>query len=171
MPTARRRNCCRRSSASSVRTTPHDARCAQATRAGKESARIDVSVFHRPEEALRLCRSHTSLAEARSLWSTNAEDRNNPPLPHGMEAWVRSDDGVCSRSSSRCHTGASSRIRSMPATGQPLLRYDTPRRTRGIQRGRGHACTYCQSSRAAVEGWQINGTGICAACFLGDDVC
>ena len=50
-------------------------------RVGKESARTAVSVFHRPAEGIRLCRPHTSLADARSLWSTAADDRGDPPIP------------------------------------------------------------------------------------------
>ena len=53
----------------------------KATRVGKESVRTAVPVFHRPAEGIRLSRPHTSLAGARSLWSTAANDRGDPPIP------------------------------------------------------------------------------------------
>ena len=58
----------------------YDVRGAQATKVGKESARTAAPVFHRPAEGLQLCRSHTSLAGARSLRSTAADDIGDPPI-------------------------------------------------------------------------------------------
>ena len=52
----------------------------QATRVGKESARAAVHVFHRPAEGIRPCRSHTSLAGARSLRSTAQRGRSNSSI-------------------------------------------------------------------------------------------
>ena len=40
-----------------------------------------VPMFHRSSESIRLSRPHTSLAGARSLWSTAAGDRDDPPIP------------------------------------------------------------------------------------------
>ena len=48
---------------------------------GKETARTTVPVFHRPAEGIRLSRPHTSLAGARSLWSTAADASGDPPIP------------------------------------------------------------------------------------------
>ena len=58
----------------------------KATRVGKESARTDIPVFHRPAEGIRLCRPHTALAGARSLWSTAADDRGDPSIPRWDES-------------------------------------------------------------------------------------
>ena len=67
-----------------VPTTPfddgYDVRGPKTTRIGKESARTTVPVFHRPAEGIRLSRPHTSLAGARSLRSTAANDRDDPPI-------------------------------------------------------------------------------------------
>ena len=53
----------------------------KATTVGKESGCTAVSVFHRPAGGIHLCQSHTSSAGARSLWSTAADDRSDPPNP------------------------------------------------------------------------------------------
>ena len=53
----------------------------KATRVGKESSRTTVHVPHRPAEGTRLSRPHTSLAGARSLRNTAADDRGDPPIP------------------------------------------------------------------------------------------
>ena len=49
----------------------YDVRGPKATK----SARTTVPVFHRPAEGIRLSGPHTSLAGARSLWSTAADDK------------------------------------------------------------------------------------------------
>ena len=64
----------------------YDVRGPKATRVGKESARTTVPVFHRPADGIRLSRPHTSLASARSLWSTVADDRGDPPVPRWDES-------------------------------------------------------------------------------------
>ena len=74
----------------------YDVRGPKATRVGKESTRPTVPVFHRPAEGIRLSRLHTSLAGARSLWSTAADDRGDTLIPRWDEACVRNDDGRCS---------------------------------------------------------------------------
>ena len=58
---------------------------AQAARVGKEGARTAVPVFHRPAECLRLCRSNTFLAGARSLRSTAGDDKSNLIMP--IQPW------------------------------------------------------------------------------------
>ena len=64
----------------------YDVRGSKATRVGKESARTNVPVFHRPAEGTRLSRPHTSLAGARSLRNTAAYDRGDPPIPRWDES-------------------------------------------------------------------------------------
>ena len=65
----------------------YDVHGPNATKFGKESARITVSVFCRPAEGIRLSRPHTSLVDARSLWSTPAvDDRGNPTIPRWDES-------------------------------------------------------------------------------------
>ena len=60
----------------------YNVRGSKAARDEKESVRTAVPVFHRPAEGVRLCRPHTSLTGARSLWSTAAaDDRGDPPSP------------------------------------------------------------------------------------------
>ena len=67
-----------------VPPTPFDdrygVRGSKVARVRMESARTAVPVFHRPLEGIRLCRPHTSLAGARSLWSTTVDDRRDPPI-------------------------------------------------------------------------------------------
>ena len=99
MPTARRRNCCRRSSAGSARTVRrrgYDVRGPQATRVGKESARSAVPVFHRPAEGIRLCRSHTYLAGARSLRRTTQQMIEVIRQFHDVARACVRNDGRCS---------------------------------------------------------------------------
>ena len=64
----------------------YDVRGPKATRVGKESARTIVPVFHRPTEGMRFSRPHTSMADARSLWSTAADDKGDPPNPRWDES-------------------------------------------------------------------------------------
>ena len=64
----------------------HDVCGLKATRVGKESARITVPVLHRPAEGIRLSRPHISLAGARSLRNTAADDRGDPPIPRWHES-------------------------------------------------------------------------------------
>ena len=58
----------------------------KATRVGKESARTTVPVLHRPAKGIRLSRPHTTLAGARSLRNTTADDRSDPPIPRWDES-------------------------------------------------------------------------------------
>ena len=58
----------------------------KAKRVGKESARTIVPVLYRPAEGIRLSRLHTSLAGARSLRNTAADDRGDPPIPRWDES-------------------------------------------------------------------------------------
>ena len=58
----------------------------KATRVGKESARATVPVLHRPAKGIRLSRPHTTLASARSLRNTTADDRSDPPIPRWDES-------------------------------------------------------------------------------------
>ena len=78
----------------------------KATRVGKESARTTVPVLHRPAKGIRLSRPHTTLAGARSLRNTTADDRSDPPIPR----WDESMLGVV-----RGGTGAPSGMRTFPA--------------------------------------------------------
>ena len=55
-------------------------------RVGKESARTTVPVLHRPAKGIRLSRPHTTLAGARSLRNTTADDRSDPPIPRWDES-------------------------------------------------------------------------------------
>ena len=55
----------------------YDVRVVQAAKVGKESVRTAAPVFGQPTEGPRLCRPHTSLAGARPLQSTTADERNN----------------------------------------------------------------------------------------------
>ena len=64
----------------------YDVRGPKATGVKKESARTTVLVFHRPAEGIQLSRPHTSLAGTRSLWSTAADDRGDPPIPRWDES-------------------------------------------------------------------------------------
>ena len=58
----------------------------KATSVGKESARATVPVLHRPAKGIRLSRPHTTLAGARSLRNTTADDRSDPPTPRWDES-------------------------------------------------------------------------------------
>ena len=58
----------------------------KATRIGKESARTTVPVLHRPAKGIRLSRPHTTLAGARSLRNTTADDRSDSPIPRWDES-------------------------------------------------------------------------------------
>ena len=64
----------------------YDVRGPKATRVGKESARTTVIVLHRSAEGIRLSQPHTSLAGARSLRSTAADDTGDPPIPRWDES-------------------------------------------------------------------------------------
>ena len=52
----------------------------------KARTRTTVPVLHRPAEGIRLSRPHTSLAGARSLRNTAADDRGDPPIPRWDES-------------------------------------------------------------------------------------
>ena len=58
----------------------------KATGVGKESARTTVPVLHRPAKGIRLNRPHTTLAGARSLRNTTANDRSDLPIPRWDES-------------------------------------------------------------------------------------
>ena len=58
----------------------------KATRVGKESARTTAPVLHRPAKGIRLSRPHTTLAGARSLRNTTADDRSDPLIPRWEES-------------------------------------------------------------------------------------
>ena len=70
-------------------------------------------------------------------------------------------------------TWASSRMRAFPDAVQRLLVVHY--RDVQIQRRRGHTRRSCPSSRAAVQDWPRNGTGMCVACYsryaCADDAC
>ena len=53
---------------------------------GRKARVPSVPVFHRPAEGIRLSRPDISLAGARSLWSSAADDRDHPPIPRWDES-------------------------------------------------------------------------------------
>ena len=66
----------------------YDVRGPEATRVEKESARttVPVPVLHRSAEGIRLSQPHTSLAGARLVRNTAADDRGDPPIPRWDES-------------------------------------------------------------------------------------
>ena len=64
-------------------------------RAGKESVRMAVSVFHQPAEGIRLCRSYTCLAgQVLARFGVSPKViQVIRQLYHGVRACVRSDAG------------------------------------------------------------------------------
>ena len=88
-PTARRGTCCRKSSAGSAHTVRRRIGCSRSERLqelGRKVCVTTVPVFHGPAKGIRLGRPHTSLAGARSLWSTAEDDRGDPPVPRWDES-------------------------------------------------------------------------------------
>ena len=85
---ARRGTCYRKSSSSSTHTVDdgYNFHGPKPTRVGKESAHTTVAVLDRPAEGIRLSQLQTSLAGARSLWCTTADDRGDPPIPRWDES-------------------------------------------------------------------------------------
>ena len=63
----------------------HNVRGPKAIRVGKGSVRAAVPVSSTCRRN-RLCRAHTSLVGARSLWGTAADDKSDPPIPRWDES-------------------------------------------------------------------------------------
>ena len=64
----------------------YDVHGTQTGRAGSESERATVPVFHQTAEGIRLFQPHTYLAGACSLWSPSTDDGSNPHIPRWDES-------------------------------------------------------------------------------------